>query len=108
MESWIFNPAPAMASSSIHSLCLYPLSDRDHDREHLHISLPSGECIMIGRTRLKDTDVYFDSKSLSRHHAQVWGEDGKVRLVQLILCLIFDSIGGRYTSRICKAQMALL
>jgi hypothetical protein len=66
MESWAFNPAPAMASSI--------------DRKHLHISLPSGK---------KDTDVYFDSKSLSRHHAQVWGED-EVRLVQLILCLNFN------------------
>lgn len=67
------------------ALYLYPLNDSFIPK---HISLINGQRVKIGRqTNAKtvpaERNGYFDSKVLSRQHAEVWEEGGKVRVVVL-------------------------
>jgi hypothetical protein len=70
-------PAPAPFPSPFPALYLYPLNDSFIPK---HIALIHGQHVKIGRqTNAKTTpgerNGYFDSKVLSRQHAEVW-EDG--------------------------------
>lgn len=73
------------------ALHLTPLNDTFNPKQ---ISLyPIGSKIKIGRqtnakTVPNGTNGYFDSKVLSRMHAEVWSEDGKVR--RLFPCLVYS------------------
>ena len=63
------------------ALYLYPLNDSFIPK---HISLFGGQRVKIGRqTNAKtvpaERNGYFDSKVLSRQHAEVWEENSKVR-----------------------------
>lgn len=63
------------------ALYLYPLNDSFIPK---HISLINGQRVKIGRqTNAKTVPLerngYFDSKVLSRQHAEVWEDSGKVR-----------------------------
>ena len=69
-------PAPIQ----VPALYLYPLNDSFIPK---HIHLPPGQHVKIGRqTNAKTTpgerNGFFDSKVLSRQHAEVWAEKGKV------------------------------
>ncbi|TCD64024.1 hypothetical protein EIP91_004658 [Steccherinum ochraceum] len=76
---------PPFASSPISqvpcpALYLYPLNDSFIPK---HISLVNGQRVKIGRqTNAKtvpaERNGYFDSKVLSRQHAEVWEENGKI------------------------------
>jgi hypothetical protein len=81
-------PAPTAYSSSQPShlnplypaLYLYPLNDSFVPK---HITLHNSQRVKIGRqTNAKtvpaERNGYFDSKVLSRQHAEVWEEGGKV------------------------------
>ncbi|KAJ6510379.1 hypothetical protein C8R45DRAFT_963896 [Mycena sanguinolenta] len=79
-------PSPAPFSSPQNNLAfpalyLYPLNDSFIPK---HISLtPSGQRVKIGRqtnakTSPGERNGYFDSKVLSRQHAEVWEENGKI------------------------------
>lgn len=76
-------PAPAPFSPpqpSFPALYLYPLNDSFVPK---HITLAHGQHVKIGRqTNAKTTpgerNGYFDSKVLSRQHAEVWEEAGKI------------------------------
>lgn len=77
-------PAPTAVPPShtppIPALYLYPLNDSFVPK---HISLSNGQRVKIGRqTNAKtvpgERNGYFDSKVLSRQHAEVWEENGKV------------------------------
>ncbi|KAJ7625406.1 hypothetical protein B0H17DRAFT_907641, partial [Mycena rosella] len=79
-------PAPAPFSSPQNilawpALYLYPLNDSFVPK---HISLsPPGQRVKIGRqtnakTSPGERNGYFDSKVLSRQHAEVWEEGGKI------------------------------
>lgn len=62
------------------ALYLYPLNESFIPK---HISLVGGQRVKIGRqTNAKtvpaERNGYFDSKVLSRQHAEVWEENGKV------------------------------
>jgi hypothetical protein len=62
------------------ALYLYPLNDSFVPK---HIVLAGGQRVKIGRqTNAKtvpgEKNGYFDSKVLSRQHAEVWEEGGKV------------------------------
>ena len=62
------------------ALFLYPLNDSFVPK---HISLQGGQHIKIGRqTNTKtvpgERNGYFDSKVLSRQHAEVWEENSKI------------------------------
>jgi pSer/pThr/pTyr-binding forkhead associated (FHA) protein len=81
--------APTQPFSSPHahppypSLYLYPLNDTFIPK---HISLHNGQRVKIGRqTNTKtipgERNGYFDSKVLSRQHAEIWEDSGKVRLI---------------------------
>ena len=64
------------------ALYLYPLNDTFVPK---HITLVGGQRVKIGRqTNAKtvpaERNGYFDSKVLSRQHAEVWEENGKVCL----------------------------
>ncbi|KIK33313.1 hypothetical protein CY34DRAFT_18449 [Suillus luteus UH-Slu-Lm8-n1] len=78
--------APAQPFSTPHvnppypSLYLYPLNDTFIPK---HISLHSGQRVKIGRqTNTKtipgERNGYFDSKVLSRQHAEIWEDNGKI------------------------------
>jgi pSer/pThr/pTyr-binding forkhead associated (FHA) protein len=78
-------PAPAPFSSPHNqplypALYLYPLNDSFVPK---HILLQNNQHVKIGRqTNVKtvpaERNGYFDSKVLSRQHAEVWEESGKV------------------------------
>ncbi|KAJ7208063.1 hypothetical protein GGX14DRAFT_455387 [Mycena pura] len=79
-------PSPAPFSSpqptvALPALYLYPLNDSFIPK---HISLvPSGQRVKIGRqtnakTSPGERNGYFDSKVLSRQHAEIWEENGKI------------------------------
>ncbi|KAJ7641378.1 hypothetical protein FB45DRAFT_900052 [Roridomyces roridus] len=79
-------PAPAPFSNpqnilAFPALYLYPLNDSFVPK---HISLtPPGQRVKIGRqtnakTSPGERNGYFDSKVLSRQHAEVWEENGKI------------------------------
>lgn len=74
-------PGPPMHPPQGPALVLYPNNDSFLPKT---ISLvPSGTRVKIGRqTNQKtvpgQTNGYFDSKVLSRQHAEVWEEGGKV------------------------------
>lgn len=62
------------------ALYLYPLNDSFIPK---HIALPNNQRVKIGRQTSAKTipaerNGYFDSKVLSRQHAEVWEEGGKV------------------------------
>ena len=64
------------------ALCFYPLNDSFVPK---YISLQGGQRVKIGRqTNAKtipgERNGYFDSKVLSRQHAEVWEENGKIYL----------------------------
>ena len=77
-------PAPFTSHVPQHplpALYLYPLNDSFIPK---HIHLPQGQRIKIGRqtnakTAPGERNGFFDSKVLSRQHAEVWEESGKVR-----------------------------
>lgn len=77
-------PAPFTSHAPQHplpALYLYPLNDSFIPK---HIHLPQGQRIKIGRqtnakTAPGERNGFFDSKVLSRQHAEVWEESGKVR-----------------------------
>lgn len=87
------------------ALYLYPLNDTFVPK---HISLIGGQRVKIGRqTNAKtvpaERNGYFDSKVLSRQHAEVWEESGKVRLSDSIHpALHFSS--PRSSSKTSRAQ----
>ena len=75
-------PAPFASAQPLYpALYLYPLNDSFIPK---HISLAGGQRVKIGRqTNAKtvpaERNGYFDSKVLSRQHAEVWEENSKVR-----------------------------
>ncbi|KAI0254610.1 hypothetical protein BJV78DRAFT_1338898 [Lactifluus subvellereus] len=76
-------PAPFSSHVQQHplpALYLYPLNDSFIPK---HIHLPQGQHIKIGRqtnarTAPGERNGFFDSKVLSRQHAEVWEESGKI------------------------------
>ncbi|KAG1733163.1 hypothetical protein EDB19DRAFT_1639852 [Suillus lakei] len=77
-------PTQPFSSPHVHplypSLYLYPLNDTFIPK---HISLHSGQRVKIGRqTNAKtipaERNGYFDSKVLSRQHAEIWEDNGKI------------------------------
>ena len=71
-------PSPVQAIYP--ALYLYPLNDSFVPK---HILLPQGQRIKIGRqtnakTAPGERNGFFDSKVLSRAHAEVWEESNKV------------------------------
>ncbi|KAI0002558.1 hypothetical protein BJV74DRAFT_816541 [Russula compacta] len=76
-------PAPFSSHVQLHplpALYLYPLNDSFIPK---HIHLPQGQRIKIGRqtnakTAPGERNGFFDSKVLSRQHAEVWEESGKI------------------------------
>ena len=71
----------ALGQVQLPVLYLYPLNDSFNPK---HISLVNNQRVKIGRqTNAKtvpaERNGYFDSKVLSRQHAEVWEESGKVR-----------------------------
>lgn len=75
-------PTPFFASLGYPALYLYPIDDSFAPK---HISLAGGQRVKIGRqTNAKtipgERNGYFDSKVLSRQHAEVWEENGKVSI----------------------------
>ena len=81
-------PAPFSAPHvpvPLPALYLYPLNDSFVPK---HISLVNNQRVKIGRqTNAKtvpaERNGYFDSKVLSRQHAEVWEDNSKVRLSPL-------------------------
>ena len=81
-------PAPfsnAHVPVPLPALYLYPLNDSFVPK---HISLFNNQRVKIGRqTNAKtvpaERNGYFDSKVLSRQHAEVWEDNGKVRFLRL-------------------------
>lgn len=79
-------PAPFATHVQQHplpALYLYPLNDSFIPK---HIHLPQGQRIKIGRqtnakTAPGERNGFFDSKVLSRQHAEVWEESAKVNAV---------------------------
>ncbi|KAG6831359.1 hypothetical protein H0H87_005370 [Tephrocybe sp. NHM501043] len=71
---------PAPAQPIFPALYLYPLNDSFIPK---HISLAHGQRVKIGRqtnakTAPGERNGYFDSKVLSRQHAEVWEDGGKI------------------------------
>lgn len=80
-----FNPPPS--PTPYPALYLYPLNDSFVPK---HISLLANQRVKIGRqTNAKtvpaERNGYFDSKVLSRQHAEVWEEGGRVRVYPICL-----------------------
>jgi hypothetical protein len=74
------SPFPPTHPSSYPALYLFPLNDSFVPK---HISLAGGQRVKIGRqTNAKtvpgERNGYFDSKVLSRQHAEVWEDGGKI------------------------------
>lgn len=74
------SPFPPSHPSSFPALYLFPLNDSFVPK---HISLLGGQRVKIGRqTNAKtvpgERNGYFDSKVLSRQHAEVWEDAGKI------------------------------
>jgi pSer/pThr/pTyr-binding forkhead associated (FHA) protein len=68
------------------ALYLYPINDSFIPK---HIALSGNQHVKIGRqtnakTAPGDKNGYFDSKVLSRQHAEVWEEGGKVHIPTLL------------------------
>ena len=73
---------PSPLPFSFPALYLYSLNSTFIPK---HIALIAGQRVKIGRqtnpkTAPTERNGYFDSKVLSRQHAEVWEENGKVRL----------------------------
>ncbi|KAI0659051.1 hypothetical protein C8Q70DRAFT_1054345 [Cubamyces menziesii] len=73
-------PPPSAAPVSLPALYLYPLNDSFVPK---HISLANNQRVKIGRqtnakTVPQERNGYFDSKVLSRQHAEVWEDNGKI------------------------------
>jgi len=108
-------PAPSPFPSSQPSLqypalYLYPINDSFIPK---HIALSGNQHVKIGRqtnakTAPGDKNGYFDSKVLSRQHAEVWEEGGKVHIPTLLAGgTISDLFMCRFSSRTSKAQTGL-
>lgn len=92
-------PPPAPFSSphgplQLPALYLYPLNDTFVPK---HIALVAGQRVKIGRqTNAKtvpaERNGYFDSKVLSRQHAEVWEDGGKVRPISSPLLYHFRTL----------------
>ncbi|TFY73309.1 hypothetical protein EWM64_g10703, partial [Hericium alpestre] len=73
-------PAPFAIQQPLPALYLYPLNDSFIPK---HIHLPPNQRVKIGRqtnakTAPGERNGFFDSKVLSRQHAEVWEESGKI------------------------------
>lgn len=102
--------APNQMQQPLPALYLYPLNDSFLPK---HIHLPQGPRVKIGRqTNVKtapgERNGFFDSKVLSRQHAEVWEENGKVRRPTFFCCALSLRVTsspqrcmcyGRFTSR---------
>ena len=101
------NPFPSPQQVPTHpvpALNLFPLND-SFIPKHIHLN----QRVKIGRqTNAKtvpgERNGYFDSKVLSRQHAEVWEENGKVRLCQSRHHLGIDGLRPRYTSKTSRVQ----
>jgi hypothetical protein len=89
------------------ALNLFPLNDSFVPK---HIVLAGGQRVKIGRqTNAKtvpgEKNGYFDSKVLSRQHAEVWEEGGKVS-ASLVLEIMTTTLTPytRFTSRTSSHQ----
>jgi hypothetical protein len=74
------------------------------------INLTNNQRVEIGRqsnarTFPAENNGYFDSKVLSRQHAAVWEEAGKVCACLAVGCVYADELVGRSSSRTSKASM---
>ena len=104
-------PAPSPFPSSqptlqFPALYLYPINDSFIPK---HIALSNNQHVKIGRqtnakTAPGDKNGYFDSKVLSRQHAEVWEEGGKVHIPTVLAAGLFLTHKRRFTSRTSKAQ----
>ena len=89
------------------ALYLYPLNDSFVPK---HIALLPQQRVKIGRqTNAKtvpaERNGYFDSKVLSRQHAEVWEQDGKVIAHLSPLGNMRITSSTRFTSKMSKAPM---
>jgi hypothetical protein len=106
-------PAPFSSHVQQHplpALYLYPLNDSFIPK---HIHLPQGQRIKIGRqtnakTAPGERNGFFDSKVLSRQHAEVWEESGKVRPSSAFLPFLPPSSPSRSTLKTSRVQTVLL
>lgn len=104
MPAPLAQPSPTLLSA-LPSLYLYPLND-SFVPKHIALSTP-GQRVKIGRqTNAKTTpgerNGYFDSKVLSRAHAEIWEEGGKVRLCSAA-GFDSDTATSRYTLKMSRA-----
>lgn len=84
------NPFPSpqqVPTQPVPALNLFPLND-SFIPKHIHLN----QRVKIGRqtnakTAPGERNGYFDSKVLSRQHAEVWEENGKVCLIRTIQAL---------------------
>ena len=88
------------------ALYLYPINDSFIPK---HIALSNNQHVKIGRqtntkTAPGDKNGYFDSKVLSRQHAEVWEEGGKVHIPTVLAAGLFLTHKRRFTLRMSKAQ----
>ena len=108
-------PPPSAAPVPLPALYLYPLNDSFVPK---HISLVNNQRVKIGRqTNAKtvpaERNGFFDSKVLSRQHAEVWEEGGKVRCARGCASGIISVISPhplaarRFTSRTSSPPTAL-
>jgi hypothetical protein len=75
------NPYPPQNNAPVPALHLYPLDDSFIPKR---ITLGAGQRVKIARppntkTQPGERNGYFDSRVLSRQHAEVWEEGGRVR-----------------------------
>ena len=94
-------------SYSFPALYLYPLNGAFISK---HIALIAGQRVKIGRqTNAKkvptERNGYFDSNVLSRQHAEVWEENGKVRLFHFTHSLPIPLLS-RSSSKTSRARTA--
>jgi hypothetical protein len=102
-------PAPFSSHVQQHplpALYLYPLNDSFIPK---HIHLPQGQRIKIGRqtnakTAPGERNGFFDSKVLSRQHAEVWEESGKVRPSSDFSPVLQPSSSSRSTLKTSRVQ----
>ena len=101
-------PAPFASAQPLYpALYLYPLNDSFIPK---HIYLPPNTKVKIGRqtnakTAPGERNGYFDSKVLSRQHAEVWEENGKVRATRSARATLTRR---RYTYATSRAQTGRL
>ena len=91
------------------ALYLYPINNSFIPK---HIALSNNQHVKIGRqnnakTAPGDKNSYFHSKVLSRQHAEVWEEAGKVHIPTVLAGRTFLTHMHRFSSRTSKAQTEL-